>query len=59
VRCRRNIVEIIFHVWVLLNQILMTVHYNMLVYQVGLADMQNKLYAAIYALHYAKLSKIA
>jgi hypothetical protein len=31
----------------------------MLVYQVGLADMQNKLYAAIYALHYAKLSKIA
>jgi hypothetical protein len=35
----------------------MTVHYNMLVYQDGLADMQNKLYAAIYALPYAKLSK--
>jgi hypothetical protein len=37
----------------------MIVHYNMLVYQDGLADMQNKLYATIYALHYAKLSKIA
>jgi hypothetical protein len=35
------------------------VHYNMLVYHDGLADMQNKLYAAIYVLHYAKLSKIA
>jgi hypothetical protein len=37
----------------------MTVHYNMLVYQDGLADMQNKLYASIYELYYAKLSKIA
>jgi hypothetical protein len=37
----------------------MIVHYNMLVYQDGLADMQNKLYATIYALHYAKQSKIA
>jgi hypothetical protein len=37
----------------------MTVYYNMLVYQDRLADMQNKWYAAIYAMHYAKLSKIA